>query len=433
MSQLEKRKRTLSAGIFSLFWGWLILVVSTNAVLSLGLFMSRRWVPLVVVGILFVVIILTKNHNRRGIPSYYRIPDMANFILFLTAVVMIIINLLNGAWEPRWVKPQVHNPALPYISSLVVYTIMFFASIFYIVLGRRAPAFRKSSSTSSGSASHGLLSRLFQQESSLQLRVMTAYSGLVFLIVWVYYFKAYININLNAPDIFFFDVVPWALGFLSIVYFYGRYFGMYRHYCANPAMEAIHGDSTALRFIVIVGDRLWLDVQDAPVIDTPVKCFVKFSEDVSLHTAETTFKDLTGLQPPRLDLAYESEEMATLANSFHYLCFFDSEEQLADARVSGELYSYERFVELLATGRIAVELKSELERIYTVAMAWKTYTPEGKRIYPVRNYRPSFRFKDIKDYDVDYNDRRWLKVTVFNEDHRFYRLRRFWHKHVNGS
>ena len=61
-------------------------------------------------------------------------------------------------------------------------------------------------------------------------------------------------------------------------------------------------------------------------------------------------------------------------------------------------------------------------------MAWKTYDRDGRRLYPIKNYRPTFRFRDFKTWDVDYNDLHWLDVATNNEDKPFYRLRRFWRK-----
>lgn len=65
-------------------------------------------------------------------------------------------------------------------------------------------------------------------------------------------------------------------------------------------------------------------------------------------------------------------------------------------------------------------------------MAWKTYDREGKRLYPIKHYRPTFRLRDLKDWDVDYSDTSWFAVAENNQDRPFFRTRKFWRK-ITGS
>ena len=80
----------------------------------------------------------------------------------------------------------------------------------------------------------------------------------------------------------------------------------------------------------------------------------------------------------------------------------------------------------LASNSISPVLANEIFRIHTIAMTWKTYDRSGKRLYPIRHYRPTFRFRDMPDWDVDYDDMQWFDIAKNNEDRRFYRLRRLY-------
>lgn len=71
-------------------------------------------------------------------------------------------------------------------------------------------------------------------------------------------------------------------------------------------------------------------------------------------------------------------------------------------------------------------LASEIHRLHTITMAWKTYDAEGRRLYKVKNYHPIFRLDGICDWDVDFNSPKWLDVARLNEDKRFFRLRKLW-------
>ena len=59
-------------------------------------------------------------------------------------------------------------------------------------------------------------------------------------------------------------------------------------------------------------------------------------------------------------------------------------------------------------------------------MAWKTYDRNGRRLYPIRHYRPTFRLRDLREWTVDYDDQSWFDIAQNNEDRRFFRLRNFW-------
>ena len=49
-------------------------------------------------------------------------------------------------------------------------------------------------------AERGFLGNLFSQEGTYQTRMLLNVSALVTLVGWVYYFLAYVNVNLNEPD-----------------------------------------------------------------------------------------------------------------------------------------------------------------------------------------------------------------------------------------
>ena len=141
---------------------------------------------------------------------------------------------------------------------------------------------------------------------------------------------------------------------------------------------------------------------------------------------------ISGLSPVKLKFAYVNENTVTLSNTLHYLCFFDKEEQLRGIKTSGELYRIDQVLRMVNGGEVSPVLESELRRIYTVALTWKTYSSTGTRLYAVRNYRPTFRLRDISKWNVDYNDKNWLSVAAVNQDKPFWRLRRFWRKYINS-
>lgn len=416
-----------------MFFGWLLAVGGIDLVIILSLFISKKWLPLAVLGIPAIILMMYGTEWQKKFNNCYRIPAAVILTLIVSALVMIVINIGNGAWEPGWVKPQPHNEIIPYICALILYPIATIFSLIYLSISFNPFKLPHNPIVDGNYTERGMIVRLYQQESKIQLWMLFYFSLFLSALEWIYYFTHYINVNYNSSDRFFFLFLPSILTLLTIIFFYIRYNMMWKYYCKNPMMEKVHGTQTALRYIIITGDYIFLEKGGHGVVDTPAKCYLPFTTAVSEQQAINDFREITGLKPKKLINAFESEDSLTLANAFHFICVYDSESDLQGCKLHGQFYTYDRVVKMMRKHQIAPELRFELERIYTVAMTWKTYTPEGKRIYPVRHYRPSFRFRDIKNYNVDYNDKNWLNVRFYNEDRPFYRFRRFLKKHARSS
>ena len=92
--------------------------------------------------------------------------------------------------------------------------------------------------------------------------------------------------------------------------------------------------------------------------------------------------------------------------------------------------SFDDIQRLLMVDRLSPYITNELYRIHNITMAWKTYDRRGRRLYPIRHYKPTFRLRDLKDWDVDYNDIVWLRVAGNNEDKPLYHVRRFINRYL---
>lgn len=85
---------------------------------------------------------------------------------------------------------------------------------------------------------------------------------------------------------------------------------------------------------------------------------------------------------------------------------------------------------LASQGLLTRDLVSEIDRVYNISMAWKTYDKEGRRLYKIKHYKPTFRLRDIRNWEVDFNDRRWLNIARNNEDCFGFRLKKIFAKHL---
>lgn len=166
-------------------------------------------------------------------------------------------------------------------------------------------------------------------------------------------------------------------------------------------------------------------------LDTPVKIRLPYRERMTAADSMAYFRNLSNMDDVRIRFMYLNTNFNTDSNIFHYACFVDAPD-LDGSRLKGEWYTLPQIQRMSGENRVAPALTAEINRIYTVSMAWKTYDRKGRRLYDIKHYRPTFRLRDFPKWDVDLNDPNWLFVAQFNEDSRFYRLKRLWRKYVNG-
>ena len=125
-----------------------------------------------------------------------------------------------------------------------------------------------------------------------------------------------------------------------------------------------------------------------------------------------------------LRYCFTNEGMANGSNIIHYAAFINESERNAAGENNVWFNAY-MIDNALAENALSPVLANEIYRIHTITMAWKTYDRNGKRLYPIRHYRPTFRFSDLPEWNVDYDDLSWLNIAQNNEDKHFFRLRRF--------
>ena len=110
----------------------------------------------------------------------------------------------------------------------------------------------------------------------------------------------------------------------------------------------------------------------------------------------------------------------------HYAAFPGDDARYIAENKGWEWFNAYMLDSALASNSLSPQLAAELFRIHTITMAWKTYDREGRRLYPIKNYRPTFRLGDLRKWDVDYDDTLWFSIAATNQDRRFFGLHKFW-------
>ena len=108
---------------------------------------------------------------------------------------------------------------------------------------------------------------------------------------------------------------------------------------------------------------------------------------------------------------------------YHFLISIP--EEVNTDLLSGQWVGLDGIDRAMRMGVTSPQLSSEFFRLYTIALAWKTYHRNGRRKFPIKNYHPNFRIEDFFDYDVDYEDEHWLQVASLNQDKWFWPFLKF--------
>lgn len=411
----------------------------------LSLWIKPLYMPFVAYGLQLIAFTLIRLNRRRRLPVCYIYPFVISRVLFWSGTVMLVINILFSRWlVDKVFDPQTINPDIPFICTLIVWPITALICLWAHTHRKELSFCRDCRMRSGTSAERGFLGFIFTREGHYQIWVSLLIAVGVSIIGWSYYGLTYVNESLSKPDRFVFFWSQAMIWFAAALYLGMRYLGIWGYYCQDvEGSAARHGRSTQIRFFVISGNRVCLMppqtaadmlIPGKNLYDTPAVVFERRRDTVTMSEATRTFQILSGLEKVDLRFFYANVSGNADCNIFHFFAFLTEEDKTEYDKLHPEVkwVTFRDLVELMNTKQLDLLMSSEVLRLYTVTMAWKTYERNGRRRYKIKHYRPTFHLENIKNWTVDYNDPTWLYVADNNQDVPFYYLRRFWRKYVNG-
>lgn len=442
---MRQRRLDNGKGIFLLWLNWVTGSGALVLLIILSLWIKPNALPIVALAMQLLFFVLIKRNRDARIPVCYILPFVVSRVLFWTAVVMVIVNLLYSRWLVEHVFDLERiNFGIPFISQLIVGSAAVVISA-WAMLRRRSLSFCLDCKMSHGTpAERGFLGHLFTQEGQYQVRLLFAIAMLCTGIGWIYYAVMYVNVSFSAHDRFVFVWFQAIVWFMSVIYTGLRYLGLWGYYCQNvEGSSERRGAYTELRYIMVWGNYICLRAPESEPdkietsnlkFDIPVSAILSKRDNVSEYEAMSLFADRTGLRHPEVKFMYANTGGNVDCNIFHYLCFLTDEqqEQFIEAHPDCDWCSLHEIQKMINSHLCNPLFSAEIIRLHTIAMAWKTYDINGNRRYAIKHYRPTFHISDIKKWDVDYNDSRWLYVANNNADVPFFHLRRIWRKYING-
>jgi len=431
--------------VFTLWTNWLIASGALILTTVMGLWISCTWLPLVAFGLETCLYMITRYQSEENFAPCSLTLFIATRSLFWSGLTMVGINLLfSYRIVHRLFDPELLNTSIPYIPILVIGPITTATAFFAYIRGGKFIFCRLCQQNHGMLHERGFLGKTFNQESHYQTSLLINLFTLITVVTWIYYLVKYINVNLNSADTFMFvwcPVIIWILAGLHIGIRYSAFWNYYDQNLAGSSQQT--GLHTRMRLILVQGDSIYLQLptKDSPdlipedrKIDTPCHLHFRYYPEMPFELALKSFENMVMFENLDMRFLYSNTNGNPDFTMFHYAAFItDEQKPLVEKRYpDGEWVPIREVQSLLNNGCLSPFLSAEIIRIHTIAMAWKTYDINGNRRFKIKHYHPTFHLEEMKEWDVDYNDPKWLFVSINNADTPFWRLRRFWYKHILG-
>lgn len=427
-----------STQIFDICKNIIICLLVLAAIMIFGKLLPFYCAPIVGLAGAAFLFTLLYNNKLRGNASCMMFPYSLFFCLLVYSFISILANVMY-IWGWLHIPDEFIFFNDPYLPSLWFNPIMFF-SLFVIFLRRKKLRFCIECRLNNGNhTDRGVFGSILNTESRVQLKNLLVLFGILTCVVWIYYLCVYTSINTNAKDRYVFFWISLIGIVTDIFYFLYRYYNLYLDLKENDELispEEMHDmqAKTYLRYYVICDNKVYLnpESQDATApdhigIDTPY--FTKYSADsVTTPMVQQTIRSMTGGKNGELRFFFgrKTPDIAKhIVLRFFY--FLDGKpEDYTDMNAPGGWFDFEE-VKMVYNQRpdlMATLAINDLTRLATIVITEKTYDEEGRRRYKLKHYKPSFDLIDVRDSNIDFQEDKWMKISEFNADKPFYKLRR---------
>ncbi|MGM9861367.1 MAG: hypothetical protein ACI30W_02105 [Muribaculaceae bacterium] len=428
MTTPTPRQQVIIKALHSLWRAWSLSLGAMALLLVLALLIPKTWLPAAAMAESFGLLMAARG---RLLPRKFACSLLllaVARIMAITSVIMAVISLLAVA-QPGGIVIDItpDNREIPFISGLILFPVSALVSCAMLVRVGRNRWCGNCRRLNDFYPGDNFLATLYDREARYQLTSVAILSTALTAVLWWYYFSFYINVNLNGPDHFFFTTMPLIIYAVSLGYMLLRYYNLYAIYGTEAAAYVSRAATgSALRVLIISGDSIILEQHANGRYDTPATQPIAAEADAG----EAAARSLVQRYVPQgvikaTRYLYRGNGFMPGTGYVHYAAFVDD---TAAAPEGCRRVALERIMRLLRQGELSIDLMAEISRIYTITMAWKTYDKTGRRLYRIKRYVPTFHIADLKDWAVDYDDLSWYQVAANNEDCRFYRLRRLWHR-----
>lgn len=446
---MEDLKKVNSEQLY-VFWnnfsiGLLVIMLMIGLTALLPYFFSPI-IALIAAAVLYTILYNNKLTHKTNCM-------LVIFAIFFCAVaysfIIIIINILD-IWTllPFKLPKEFSFFNKPFLPSLLLDPICF-VTFCVVYMRRKKMSICVNCKLASGDYTESSkLGSILSSESYLQLKNMIVLFGVLTIIVWGYYLFYFVDAELNGRD---FYVFIWLniLGFVfDEIYFAFRYFNLYLDLKENNEIitqEELRDmtSKTYLRFYVICGNHIFVNTNlvdstrgSSKVLDTPF--FTKRSvSGMTVPEISNLIKRMTGIKDGELRFFFGRKNPGMDRHStLRYFYFLEGNyEDYPEMNVEGEWMDFELVKRIYSfhPEMMASMMVSDITRMATIILTQKIFNEDGFRKIKLKSYQPSFNLKEVKKNGYDFQEDKWIKISLFNSDTKLYRFKRWWRGKRNSE
>lgn len=431
-----------SSRLFS-FWknlslGLLIVLVSMFIAQVLPYYFSP------IITLIGAAVLYTMLYNGRieSNPSCMLVVYALFYSMITYAFITIVINILY-IWGIVSLPKELTFFSPPYIPSLMYNPICCLVIGFMLIRGNSMNLCNDCKFKNGLSIDRGRFGQFLHKENKVQLFNLFCLFLVMSVIVWVYYFTYYDkSADVNSRDKY---IMLW-LNLLCIVidelYFALRYYSIYLDLKeeGNIITEQELSDMTTktyLRFYVICGNSIYVNTKIMDprmpyreIIDTP---FVTKRNVNGITTAEVNGIISSMIKiPGHLRFFFGRKNPDLEKHSLlRYFYFLDgTPEDYPEVRLAGEWMDFNRIKNIYNSSPTLMSstFLGDMSRMATIVLTQKIFDDRGFRKIKVKSYQPTFTLEEIRQNDYDFQDDKWIRVSMFNSDTKGFHMRRLMRK-----
>lgn len=431
-----------SSRLFS-FWknlslGLLIVLVSMFIAQVLPYYFSP------IITLIGAAVLYTMLYNGRieSNPSCMLVVYALFYSMITYAFITIVINILY-IWGIFSLPKELTFFSPPYIPSLMYNPICCLVIGFMLIRGNSMNFCNDCKFKNGLSIDRGRFGQLLHKENKVQLFNLFCLFLVMSVIVWVYYFTYYDkSADVNSRDKY---IMLW-LNLLCIVidelYFALRYYSIYLDLKeeGNIITEQELSDMTTktyLRFYVICANSIYVNTKIMDprmpyreIIDTP---FVTKRNVNGITTAEVNGIISSMIKiPGHLRFFFGRKNPDLEKHSLlRYFYFLDgTPEDYPEVRLAGEWMDFNRIKNIYNSSPTLMSstFLGDMSRMATIVLTQKIFDDRGFRKIKVKSYQPTFTLEEIRQNDYDFQDDKWIRVSMFNSDTKGFHMRRLMRK-----
>lgn len=324
----------------------------------------------------------------------------------------------------------------PFKPILVYAPIALIVNIFFYIRKTKLSICIRCKLNNGDSFERGIWGATQKAESYIQLRNLILIYAIISLTIFIYYNVLYVDININNRDSFIFVWLTIIVLIIDIFYFLIRYYNLYldlkeSNHILLPEEINNKNELLFLRYYLICGNYIYLSSNNYKnlnqgKLDTPF--FIKSnSPKITLEESTNIIKDLSGIENGEIRFFYGRKSQRPRRNKmFRYFYFLNGDRNDYKINKNGKWFNYDEIKEIYSSepDKLSNILIADTTRIARILITEKVYDSYGNRKIALDNYVPTYDLYDLYNSDIDFQDDKWIRISLFNSDSKFYKIRK---------